>query len=76
MPARLHPQPKLPASILTVTSEPTWLDKKGIAHTFTVSTRTIDYWRSEGWFPWTKVGGAIRFDVAACQRAFTRRFKD
>ena len=43
---------------------------------FTVSTRTIDYWRAEGWFPSTKVGGNVRFDVAACEIALTRRFKN
>ena len=75
MPARLHPQPKLPPSILTLTSEPTWTDKKGIAHTFSVSVRTVDNWRAEGWFPSVKVGGAIRFDVSKCQLAFARRFK-
>ena len=75
MPARLHPQPKLPESILTVMSEPTWTDKKGIAHPFSVSTRTVDYWRTQGWFPSTKVGGNIRFDIGACQLAFARRFK-
>ena len=76
MPARLRPQPKLPKSILTVTSEPTWGDKKAMARTFSVSTRTIDTWRAEGWLPWTKVGGAIRFDIATCQRAFAQRFKN
>jgi hypothetical protein len=75
MPARLRPQPRLTQSILTVTSEPTFTDKRGIARTFFVSTRTIDYWRQEGWFASVKVGGVIRFDVAACQRAFARHFK-
>ncbi len=75
MPARLHPRPDLPTSILTVASEPLWASKQGIAHTFAVSTRTIDYWRGQGWFPSTKVGGVVRFDVAACQRAFIQRFK-
>ena len=75
MPARLRPQPKVPESILTVTSEPTWASKKGIAHTFTVSTRTIDYWRTQGWFPSTKIKGVIRFNVEACERAFIKRFQ-
>ena len=75
MPARLHPQPSLPRSILTVTSEPTWTDKRGVAEMFSVSARTVDLWRAAGWFPWVKVGGAVRFDVAACQLAFARRFK-
>ena len=49
-------------------------DKKGIAHTFTVSTRQIDYWRAEGWFPSVRVKGVLRFDVAACQLAFAKHF--
>ena len=75
MPSRLHPRPGLPGSILTITSEPTWGDKKAVAHTFSVSTRTIDNWRAEGWFPSTKIKGVIRFNVEACQRAFAKRFK-
>jgi hypothetical protein len=72
MPARLRPQAKLPESIVTLSSEPMWLDKAGIARHFGVSTRQIDYWRKAGWFPATKVKGILRFDVGACQRAFVR----
>ena len=76
MPARLRPRPEVPGSIVTVTSEPLWADKKGIAHHFGVSTRQVDYWRAAGWFPFLKVKGVLRFDIAACSMAFTRRFKD
>ena len=76
MPAHLRPRPELPGSIITLASEPMWTDQKGIAHHFGVSTRTIDLWRAAGWFPFLKVKGVLRVDIAACQRAFTRRFAD
>lgn len=74
MPARLRPRPSRRESIVTVTSEPTFTDKRGIAEMFTVSTRTIDLWRTAGWFPSIKVGGNIRFNVGQCQLAFARHF--
>ena len=73
MPAHLRPRPELPESIVTIASEPLWTDKRGIAHYFGVSTRQVDYWRAAGWFPATRVKGVLRFDVTACQLAFTRR---
>ena len=74
MPAHLRPRPELPESIITLSSEPLWTDKKGIAHMFGMSTRTIDLWRAAGWFPATRVKGVLRFDITACQLAFVRRF--
>ena len=75
MPARLRPRPELPGSIVTLASEPSWVNKKGVARMFRVSTRTIDLWRAAGWFPATKIKGVLRFDIGACQLAFARRFK-
>ena len=75
MPARLRPRPSLPESIVTVTSEPAFTDKRGVARLFTVSTRSVDYWRAEGWFPSIKVKGLIRFNVGECQLAFARHLR-
>ena len=75
MPARLRPRAEVPESIVTLSSEPMWTDKKGIAHVFGVSTRTIDYWRAAGWFPSIRVKGIIRFPVQDCQLAFAKHFK-
>ena len=69
MPARLRPRPEVPESILTLASPPMWTDKRGIAHHFGVSTRQVDYWRAAGWFPFLKIKGVLRFDIAACQRS-------
>jgi hypothetical protein len=76
MPARLKPSARVPGSIVTLTSEPTWTGKKGIARVFTVSTRTVDYWRAAGWFLWIKVKGIIRFPIQDCQLAVAKRFKN
>ena len=40
-----------------------------------MSQRTIDYWRTAGWFPSVKVKGIIRFNVGECQLAFAKHFK-
>jgi hypothetical protein len=73
MPAHLEPDPHVPESITTLVP-PYWTDKKGIAHAFKISTRTVDVWRSKGWVPCFKVAGTVRFSLEAVKVSLEQRF--
>ena len=38
--------------------------KEQLAKVLQVTPRSIDRWRSEGWLPFLRIGGRIRFDLS------------
>ena len=47
-----------------------WQNKAGIAERYGISLRSVDNLRRRRILPHVKIGGIIRFDVEACDKAF------
>jgi hypothetical protein len=72
MPARLRPRPQFPESITTCVP-PVYVTKRQLAVAVGRSTRSIDYWRAQGWLPSLRVNGCIIFSLEECRAAIETR---
>ncbi|MGA7905121.1 MAG: helix-turn-helix domain-containing protein, partial [Terrimicrobiaceae bacterium] len=63
-------------SPVTVTThvEPLFLNIAQLAEALPASRRSVDNWKRWGWIPYYKIGGMIRFDLAAVRAALEKRF--
>lgn len=52
--------------------EPKLVNKRDIAHRYSVNERTIQDWMVTKAFPFHKIGYMVRFDPVECDRALER----
>jgi excisionase family DNA binding protein len=51
---------------------PFFATTRGLAARYQVSARTVQNWVARKILPVTKIGGAVRFNIAACDRALAK----
>jgi hypothetical protein len=66
-------QEKSPLTVTTLV-EPLYLNAEQLAQSLPASRRSVDNWKSWGWIPYYKIGGMVRFDLAAVRSALEKRF--
>jgi hypothetical protein len=59
----------------TATPELGWLTREELAAAIPVSARTVDQWRLNGWIPFVKAKGIVRFDLDKVKEALLRQFE-
>ena len=64
---------KSPVTVTTLV-EPLYLSIDQLAEAIPASRRSVDNWKRWGWIPYYKIGGMIRFDLAAVRLALEKRF--
>jgi hypothetical protein len=64
---------KNPITVTTLV-EPLYLNKPQLAQSLPASERSVDNWKKWGWIPYLKIGGMIRYDLAAVRAALEKRF--
>jgi hypothetical protein len=75
MPTKLSsPGPRKAPVTVTTFVEPLYLNKPQLAQSLPASERSIDNWKKWGWIPYLKIGGMIRYDLAAVRAALEKRF--
>ena len=68
-------QEKSPSPVaVTSLVEPLYLNIDQLAEAIPASRRSVDNWKRWGWIPYYKIGGMIRFDLAAVRVALEKRF--
>ena len=68
-------QEKSPSPVeVTSFVEPLYLSIDQLAEAIPASRRSVDNWKRWGWIPYFKIGGMIRFDLAAVRAALEKRF--
>jgi hypothetical protein len=68
-------QEKSPSPVeVTSLVKPLYLDIYQLAEAIPASRRSIDNWKQKGWIPYYKIGGMIRYDLAAVRAALEKRF--
>ena len=68
-----YPAHKSPVTVTTV-AEPLYVNAEQLAQAIPCSRRSVDNWREWGWILHLKIGGMVRFDVAAVRAALENRF--